>query len=71
MPDLKTINVYGATPHVFRHTFMTFADREAVPLKTLQSIGGYADIYTLKNRYTQREDIEHARKRIDHMSSPD
>lgn len=68
----KTINVYGATPHVFRHTFMTFADREAVPLKTLQSIGGYADIYTLKNRYThtQREDIEHARKRIDHMFLP-
>ena len=68
----KTINVYGATPHVFRHTYMTFADREAVPLKTLQSIGGYADIYTLKNRYThiQREDIENARKRIDHMFSP-
>ena len=68
----KTINVYGATPHVFRHTYMTFADRENVPLKTLQSIGGYADIYTLKNRYThtQREDIEHARSRIDHMFSP-
>jgi len=68
----RTINVYGATPHVFRHTYMTFADRENVPLKTLQSIGGYADIYTLKNRYThtQREDIEHARSRIDHMFSP-
>lgn len=67
----NTINVYGATPHVFRHTYMTFADRENVPLKTLQSIGGYADIYTLKNRYThtQREDIEHARSRIDHMFS--
>ena len=68
----KTINVYGATPHVFRHTFMNFADREVMPLKTLQSFGGYADIYTLKNRYmhTQREDIEHARKCIDHMFSP-
>lgn len=68
----KTINVYGATPHVFRHTFMTFADREAVPLKTLQAIGGYADIYTLKNRYThtQQEDIESARQRIDNMFSP-
>ena len=50
---------------------MTFADRENVPLKTLQSIGGYADIYTLKNRYThtQREDIEHARSCIDNMFS--
>lgn len=68
----KTINVYGATPHIFRHTYMTFADRENVPLKTLQSIGGYADIYTLKNRYThtQQEDIEHARKRIENMFSP-
>ncbi|MBP3644833.1 MAG: tyrosine-type recombinase/integrase [Clostridia bacterium] len=68
----RTINVYGATPHVFRHTYMTFADRENVPLKTLQSIGGYADIYTLKNRYThtQQEDIEHARQRIENMFSP-
>ncbi len=68
----RTINVYGATPHVFRHTYMTFADRENVPLETLQSIGGYADIYTLKNRYThtQQEDIEHARQRIENMFSP-
>lgn len=68
----KTINVYEATPHVFRHTYMTFADREKVPLKTLQSIGGYADIYTLKNRYThtQNEDIEYARKCIENMFSP-
>ena len=57
---------------MFRHTYMTFADRENVPLKTLQSIGGYADIYTLKNRYThtQSEDIEHARQRIENIFSP-
>lgn len=51
--------------------YLTFAARENVPLKTLQAIGGYADIYTLKNRYThtQQEDVEHARQRIENMFS--
>ncbi len=59
----RTIDLHGATPHVFRHTYMTFAQRAQIPVKTLQAIGGYADLATLQDRYvhTQNEDIEAAR----------
>ena len=52
---------------------MTFAQRAQIPVKTLQAIGGYADLATLQDRYvhTQNEDIEAARSAIDGMfSSP-
>lgn len=67
-----TIDLHGATPHIFRHTYMTFAQRAQVATKTLQTIGGYADLATLQDRYvhTQREDIEAARGVIDSMFSP-
>ena len=65
----KSIDLYGATPHVFRHTYMTFAQRAQLSTKTLQTIGGYADLATLQNRYshTQLEDIEAARKALDSL----
>ena len=67
----RTINLHGATPHVFRHTYMTLAQRARVPVKTLQAIGGYADVATLQDRYvhTQEEDIEAARNTINNMFS--
>ena len=67
-----TIDLHGATPHIFRHTYMTFAQRAQVATKTLQTIGGYADLATLQDRYvpTQKEDIEAARGAIDSMFSP-
>ena len=67
-----TIDLHGATPHIFRHTYMTFAQRAQVATKTLQTIGGYADLATLQDRYvhTQREDIEAARSAIDSIFSP-
>ena len=58
------INVYGKTPHCFRHTFATRAYRAGVSEKTLQSMGGWADLKTMQNVYihTQEEDLENARR---------
>ena len=62
----KAINVYGKTPHCFRHTFATRAHRAGVDDKTLQSMGGWKDPSTMKNIYihTQQEDLEIARKQL-------
>ena len=59
----KSINVYGKTPHCFRHTFATRAHRAGVDDKTLQTMGGWKDLATMKNIYihTQDEDLEIAR----------
>lgn len=46
----KTIELYGATPHIFRHTYITLA-ASATDIKTLQCIAGHADITTTMNRY--------------------
>ena len=68
----ESIDLHGATPHIFRHTYMTLAQRAQISTKTLQSIGGYADLAMLQDRYvhTQKEDIEAARGVIDGMFSP-
>lgn len=62
----KAINVYGKTPHCFRHTFATRAHRAGVDDKTLQSMGGWKDLSTMKNIYihTQQEDLEIARQQL-------
>ncbi len=57
----KTINVYDKTPHCFRHTFVTFAWRAGMDEKTLQTIGGYADLQTMKGIYTHVEDEDIAK----------
>ena len=62
----KSINVYGKTPHCFRHTFATRAHRAGVDDKTLQSMSGWKDLATMKNIYihTQQEDLEIARQQL-------
>ena len=62
----NSINVYGKTPHCFRHTFATRAHRAGVDDKTLQSMGGWKDLSTMKNIYihTQQEDLEIARQKL-------
>ena len=47
----KQINLYGATPHVFRHTYITLAASSGVDVKTLQSIAGHSDIKMTLERY--------------------
>ena len=45
------IELYGATPHVLRHTFASLMEPHT-DAKTLQSVMGHADISTTLNRYT-------------------
>ena len=47
----RKIDVHGATPHVFRHTFATLI-QPYTDIKTLQTIMGHADIETTLDRYT-------------------
>ena len=47
----KQINLFGATPHVFRHTYITLAASSGVDVKTLQSIAGHSDIKMTLERY--------------------
>ena len=65
----KTINVFGSTPHYFRHTYITLAHRNGVDDKTLQIIGGYADIRTMQNVYmhAQQQDIAKAAEQMQGM----
>ena len=45
----KTINLHDATPHVFRHTYLTIAASSGLDIKTLQAIAGHADIQMTMN----------------------
>lgn len=50
----RTINLYGATPHILRHTYITLAST-IIDIKTLQAIAGHADIQTTMNRYAHAQ----------------
>ena len=39
----STINIYSATPHVFRHTFLTLLAASGVDIKTIQAIAGHSN----------------------------
>jgi len=60
----KSINVYGETPHCFRHALATRAHRASFDDKALQTMGGWKDLSIIKNIYihTQDEDLEIARQ---------
>jgi len=48
---IKSINLHGATSHILRHSFLTYAVGETDDYKTVQGISGHADVFTLVNRY--------------------
>lgn len=52
----RTIDLHGATAHVFRHTFATLAAVHT-DVKNLQAIMGHSDIQTTMNRYTHPQEI--------------
>lgn len=62
----REIDLHGATPHCFRHTWTTFAHIQGVDDKTLQSLGGWCDIATMREVYTHTFD-EMRRNAIDKM----
>lgn len=47
----KAISMHGATPHVLRHSYLTYAVGETTDYKTVQGISGHADLNTLLNIY--------------------
>ncbi len=50
----STINLHGATPHVFRHTYLTILAGLNIDVKTLQAIAGHGDIQITMNRYVHK-----------------
>lgn len=62
----KTVDLHGATAHVFRHSYLTYMAGEATDLKTLQAIAGHSTIDMTMNRYVhaQPEKIIDAGKKM-------
>ena len=62
----RRINLYGATPHVFRHTYITLAASSGIDVKTLQGIAGHSDIKMTMDRYAhhREEKVIEAREKI-------
>ncbi len=60
------IELFGATPHILRHTFLTLMAGEGIDPKTIQAIAGHGDINITMNRYVhaQTEKIYDAAKRF-------
>ena len=45
----KTINLYGATAHILRHTFLTYSNNHGADPKSLQALAGHSSAaFTLK-----------------------
>lgn len=61
----KTIDLHGATPHVFRHTFLTLLAATGVDVKTIQAIAGHSSseitmrvyVHPVNNNIVQAGDI--------------
>ena len=47
----KTINLHGASPHVFRHTYLSLLAASNVDPKTIQALAGHADFSFTFNKY--------------------
>lgn len=48
----NTIDLYGATPHILRHSYLTYAVGATADFKTIRGISsGHVDIFTLLNTY--------------------
>ena len=50
----KKINLYGASPHIFRHTYLSILAASNVDPKTIQAIAGHADFSFTFNKYIDR-----------------
>ena len=48
------INLYGATPHVFRHTYLSMLAASGVDPKTIQVIAGHSDFSFTFNKYIDK-----------------
>lgn len=62
----KTIDLHGATAHVFRHSYLTYMAGTDTDSKTLQTIAGHSEISMTMNHYVhaQPEKIIDAGKKM-------
>ncbi|MBR3873008.1 MAG: site-specific integrase [Clostridia bacterium] len=51
----KAVDLHGATAHVFRHSYLTYAAGESSDLKSIQSLAGHSDIRMTMNRYVHAQ----------------
>ena len=52
----ETIDLHGATPHILRHSYLTYAVGSTTDFKTIQGISGHSDVFTLMNRYAHPQE---------------
>ena len=50
------IDLHGATPHILRHSYLTYAVGATKDFKTVQGISGHADVFTLLNSIHRKEE---------------
>ena len=62
----KTVDLHGATPHVLRHSYLTYLAGTGTDTKTLQTIAGHSTIGMTMNHYVhaQPDKIKAAGKRM-------
>lgn len=67
----RTIDLHGATPHIFRHSYATLLNDAGASIKTIQGIIGHADIQTTLNRYvhTREDKMQEAVRNVSEMLS--
>ena len=53
---LESVDMHGATPHILRHSYLTYAAGATTDFKTIQGISGHADVFTLMNRYAHSQE---------------
>ncbi len=54
----KRIDLFGATLHVLRHTYITIAASSGADVKTVQSISGHSDIRMTLERYAHAREAK-------------
>lgn len=47
----KAVDLHGATPHVFRHSYISALAEAGVDLKTIQQISGHSNVTTTMGIY--------------------
>ena len=52
----SAIDLHGATAHILRHSYLTYAVGETTDFKTIQGISGHADFSTLVNKYAHPQE---------------
>ena len=51
----REINMFGATPHGFRHSDLSLLSAAGVEPKTIRSIAGHSDIKLTMERYVHKD----------------